>query len=133
MFAVLHIADFPLHAVLRTEAGLGGRPAALFATTTKKSAVLAANPAARAVGVELGMSAPQAVARCPGLVIRSPRSDAETDARAALLAIGFTLSPAIEDTAPGICTVDVTNRAPEKLTSSVQSAVTELRALGLPT
>ena len=63
MFAVLHIADFALHAVLRTEPGLAGKPAALFVGTSKKSVVLAANPPARAVGVELGMTAPQAVAR----------------------------------------------------------------------
>lgn len=132
MFAVLHIADFALHAVLRTEQGVAGKPAALFSGTSKKSVVLAANPAARAVGVEPGMSAPQAVARCPGLVIRSPRVDVETDARAALLAIGFTLSPLIEDTAPGICTVDVSKRSREKLASSVQRARRELSALGLP-
>src|SRR5687768_3084689 len=108
MFAVLHIADFALHAVLRTESGevsptsmppdgdlLGvhlrsatrpqasaddhflrgadrpslrvsasvasfdplsaASPAALFSGTSKKSQVTAANPAARAKGVELGM------------------------------------------------------------------------------
>src|SRR5688572_32337446 len=132
MFAVLHIADFPLHAVLRTEAGLGGRPAALFATTTKKSAVLAANPAARACGVELGMSAPQAVARCPALLIRTPSLAAENEARAALLAVGFTLSPAIEDTAPGICTADLkgSSTRPEPV---AMAAIAELAQLGLPT
>jgi nucleotidyltransferase/DNA polymerase involved in DNA repair len=95
MFAVLHIADFALHAVLRTEPGLAAQPAALFATTSKKSVVLAANAPARASSVEIGMSAPQAVARCPALVIRTPSSAAETEARAALLAVGFTLSPAL--------------------------------------
>ena len=132
MFAVLHIDDFALHAVLRTEPGLAGRPAALFATSTKKSAVLAANLAARAAGVELGMTAPQAVARCPALVIRTPNSAAEHEARAALLAVGFTLSPAIEDTAPGICTADLkgsTNR-PEPVAAA---AIFELAQLGLPT
>ncbi|HEY1111216.1 MAG TPA: hypothetical protein VGE76_21345, partial [Opitutaceae bacterium] len=107
MFAVLHIADFALHAVLRTETGSSGWPAALFTNNGKKSLVLAATPAARAAGVELGMTAPQAVARCPGLVIRAPRADAEADARAALHALAFTLSPSIEDTAPGVCTLDV--------------------------
>src|SRR5688572_22310981 len=132
MFAVLHISDFALHAVIRTEQSVADKPAALFSGTSKKSVVLAANPAARRLGVELGMSAPQAVARCPTLVIRSPRSAAEADARAALLAIGFTLSPSIEDTAPGICTIDVSKRPPEKVAASVQSAALELRGLGLP-
>ncbi len=132
MFAVLHIADFALHAVLRTESGIAGKPAALFAGSTKKSSVIATNPAARARGVELGMTAPQAVARCTTLVIRAPRAAAEIDARAALLAVGFTLSPLIEDTAPGVCTIDLkgnsTNPAPPATT-----AVAQLAHLGLPT
>jgi protein ImuB len=132
MFAVLHIADFALHAVLRVEPDMIGKPAALFAGTSKKSIVLATNPAARANGVDLGMTAPQAVARCAGLIIRSPRPEAEADARAALLAVGFTLSPAIEDTAPGVCTADVKGFDPEKLTSVVRAAVDALIALGLP-
>ena len=132
MFAVLHITDFALHAVLRTEPGLAGRPAALFANASKKSAVLAANITARAGGVEPGMTAPQAVARCPALVIRTPNPTAENEARAALLAVGFTLSPAIEDTAPGICTADLkgSTTRPEPLASA---AISELAQLGLPT
>ena len=132
MFAVLNIADFPLHAVLRTEPGTAGRPAALFASISKKSVVLAANPSARACGVELGMSAPQAVARCPALIIRTPNPAAENEARATLLAVGFTLSPAIEDTAPGICTVDLkgSSTRPEPLASA---ALATLAEFGLPT
>jgi protein ImuB len=132
VFAVLHIADFALHAVLRTEPGVAGRPAALFANTSKKSAVLAANAPARVMGVELGMTAPQAVARCPSLVIRTPNPAAENEARAALLAVGFTLSPGIEDTAPGICTADLKGSTiqPEPIAAS---AIAELAALGLPT
>jgi protein ImuB len=132
MFAVLHIADFALHAVLRTEPGLAAQPAALFATTSKKSVVLAANAPARASSVEIGMSAPQAVARCPALVIRTPSSAAETEARAALLAVGFTLSPAIEDTSPGICTADLKggSTSPQPIAAA---AITQLTELGLPT
>jgi protein ImuB len=133
MFAVLHIADFPLHAVLRaTSDAVAGAPAALFAGTSKKSVVLAANATARAAGVELGMSAPQAVARCPQLVIRSPLAAAETEARAALLAVGFTLSPTIEDTAPGICTADLKGAEAAKIISLAKAAVAELGAVGLP-
>jgi protein ImuB len=131
VFIVLHIADFALHAVLRTEPGISPGPAALFAGTSKKSVVLAANHAARICGVELGMTAPQAVARCPTLVIRTPNSAAESDARAALLAVGFTLSPAIEDTAPGICTADLkgSSARPEPIASAV---ITQLAEFGLP-
>ncbi len=132
MFAVLHIADFALHAVLRTEAGAAARPAALFADSSKRSIVLAANPLARLAGVELGMTAPQAVARCPELIIRASQAAAEAEARAALLAVGFTLSPTVEDTAPGVCTADQAGADPEKRVPACRRAVTELAALGLP-
>lgn len=132
MFAVLHIADFALHAVLRTEPDAAGRPAALFANSSKKSLVLATTPPARAAGVELGMTAPQAVARCPGLVIRAPQAEAEVEARAVLHALAFTLSPSIEDTAPGICTLDVRGRDPAQLPASLHATVTHLTTLGLP-
>lgn len=132
MFAVLHIADFALHAVLRTEPDTAGQPAALFANSSKKSLVLATTPSARAAGVELGMTAPQAVARCPGLVIRAPQADAEVEARAALHALAFTLSPLIEDTAAGVCTMDVRGRDPAQLPASLHAAVAHLAAVGLP-
>lgn len=131
MFAVLHIADFALHAVLRTENGLAGKPAALFAGSGRKSLVLATNPAARAAGVEPGMTAPQAVARCASLVVRAPQAAAEAEARAALLAVGFLLSPWIEDTAPGVCTIDLKGHTapPEPIAAT---AVAQLVQLGLP-
>lgn len=132
MFAVLHIADFPLHTVLRNEPDAARRPAALFTGTGKKSVVIAANPAARAVGVELGMTAPQSVARCPSLVIRAPNADAEAEARAVLLAVGFTLSPSIEDTAPGLCTIDLRGSIHGQFEPAARAAVTELARLGLP-
>lgn len=132
MFAVLHLADFALHAVLRTEPDLRGRPAALFSSDRKKSVVLATTPAARIAGVELGMTAPQAVARCPTLLIRASRSAAAADARAALLAVAFTLSPSIEDTAPGVCTIDLRGTVLEKTLPATESAVAELSRLGLP-
>ncbi len=133
MFAVLHLADFPLQAVLRTELtpGAGAPPAALFAGTGKKSVVLAANPSARAAQVELGMTAPQAVARCPTLTIRAPHAGAEAEARAALLAVGWTLSPSIEDTAPGICTADVKGADSASLTATARTAIAALAQLGL--
>lgn len=132
MFAVLHLADFALHAVLRVESVAPRLPAALFSSGGKKSVVIAANSAARAAGVELGMTAPQAVARCTGLLIRSPRESAEADARAALLSVGLTLSPVVEDTLPGVCTADVSGFDPAKLPSAVQAALGELAVLGLP-
>jgi protein ImuB len=132
MFAVLHVAEFALHAVLRTEHGVTDQPAALFSGTGKKSIVLAANPLARRAGVELGMTAPQAVARCARLVIRTSCASAEAEARAALLAVGATISPAIEDTAPGVCTIDLRGSDSALHEKRAARAVADLIALGLP-
>ena len=131
MFVALHIADFALHAVLRTEPNAAPRAAALFSSSRQKSLVTAATATARAAGVALGMSAPQAVARCPELMIRAPSPVAETEARAALLAVALTLSPSVEDTAPGLCTSDLRAHAPPH-ELSVATAVTRLQQLGLP-
>lgn len=132
MFAVLHVADFALHAVLRTEPDVTGRPAALFSLHRKKSVALAATAAARTAGVELGMTTPQAIARCPGLVIREPVPLAENEARAMLLAVALTLSPAVEDTSPGVGTIDLRGTVLEKNLSAAHTAVAELARHGLP-
>ncbi len=131
MFAVLHIADFALHAVLRNEPAQRHAPAALFSGGGNKSVILAVSPAACAAGVQRGMTAPQAVARCPRLLIRAPNASAESEARAALLAAGFALSPTIEDTAPGICTVDLRGAVPAQSKPAASLAIAQLDRLGL--
>ena len=115
MFAVLHIADFPLHAVLRSGAFDPGGPAALFDGNGKKSLVTAANAAARATGVVPGLTAPQAVARCAGLAIHAPRPAAEAEARALLLATALNLAPVVEATAPGAATAGLRRWASVRL------------------
>lgn len=130
MYAVLHLPDFALQAVLRTESGPSPRPAALFTDRTKKSVVLLANRDARAAGVTPRMTAPQALARCPGLLVRVPHAAAEADARAALLAVGFTLSPTIEDTAPGVCTIDLKGTEAARHDRAAAAAIAQLTALG---
>ncbi len=131
MFCVLHLAEFALQAVLRTEPESSGRPAALFTEQTRKSVVLEANALAREYEIRAGMTAPQAVARCPTLLIRTPQPAAEAEARAALLAVAFTLSPTIEDTAPGLCTIDLSASDPARFEQSARAAVIQLRTLGL--
>lgn len=134
MFIVLHLAGFPLQAVLRTEStGLSAdpRPAALFAGRTKRSLVVAVNPTARAAGVEAGMTAPQALARCAALLIRTAQPEAETEARAALRAVAFTVSPAVELTADGICTLGATGLAAAKRVEASRTALAQLALLGL--
>ncbi len=131
MFAVLHLPEFALQAALRADppAAPGG-PAALFSAGGKKSLVLAANAAARAAGVTPGLTAPQAMARCPVLAIRAPAAAAEAETGALLLALAHNLAPRVEDTAPGLCTCDLRGLLdpPEP---AARAAVTELAGLGL--
>lgn len=131
MFAVIHIENFALQAVLRTDPTVIHRPTALFDDTRGKSLVRAVNPAASHAGVQPGMNAPQAVARCSGLIICTPRPAAEAEARATLHAVAFTLSPTIEETAPGICTVDLRGAKPAQLMAKANDAIAQLNRFDL--
>lgn len=133
MFVVLHIADFSLSAVLRREPGALQRPAALFSGQNKKSLVIALNPLARTTGVLVGMTAPQAVARCSGLIIRTPHIPAEEDAQETLKGVAMTLSPSVEDTEKGVCTIDLRGTTVERTRPAILSALEKMSGLGLPT
>ncbi len=131
MYAVLHLATFSLQAVLRAEADIGKRPAALFDDARNKSVVQVANSSARDAGVEPGMNAPQAIARCPTLLIRTASPAAESEARATLHSVAFTLAPLVEDTAPGICTIGLRGVNLGKLPARITSALAQLHNFGL--
>ena len=139
MFAVLHISEFPLHAVLRATPGLvSAQPVAVLAHDTTASArsraiVLAANLPARALGNTARLTASQALARYAALRLLSASLAAETEAQATLLATAFTLSPLVEATAPGTATADVTGLAADERLPALRRAVASLAALALPT
>ncbi|ACB77328.1 DNA polymerase Y family protein [Opitutus terrae] len=131
MFAVLHLSDFALQAVLRLERELVGRPVGLLDETLRPPAIVACTPEARASGVEAGLTAAQAMARCAGITLRNANPAAETEARAALLAAAFSISPHVEDTAPGVGTMQVGGLAEERRVPALHAAVTQLHGLGL--
>ena len=139
MFAVIHISEFSLHAVLRATPGLvSAQPVAVLADDTTASArsralLLAANLPARALGITAGLTASQALARCAALRLLSASLAAEAEARATLLATAFTLSPLVEATAPGTATADVTGLAAAERLPALHRAVATLAALALPT
>jgi protein ImuB len=103
-FACIHIPNFPVQAVVRNEPDLRFR--AVVITDGKSEAVIAANKAAREVGIQLGMIRSQ-VAQLPAIDIR-PRSPAQEEvAHAALLDLSFVFSPRVEDTAADTLTLDL--------------------------
>ncbi len=130
-FAVLHLADFPLQALLRTAPDLAARPVAVLDGERKRALVLACTAAAAAQAVEPGLTAPAALSRCAELQLRQRHPGAEAEATAALLAAAATLSPLYENTAPGLATADLTALPKTQRLPRIQSAVTQLNALGL--
>lgn len=107
MFAVIALPNFRLQAALRFREELRARPAALIDPADLKAGALELNEAAKAAGVEIGQTPTQALARCATLAIVPRHRAQEESARAALLEVAGTLSPAIEATASGVCTVDL--------------------------
>jgi protein ImuB len=131
-FSVLLAADFPLQALRRSRHGRErDAPLGLLSGSHRRAVILAACAQARADGVTLGSSPSQALARCPRLQLLPADPSAEAEAAAALLAVGFSLSPVIEETDPGVCTLDLSGHATHQREPRLRAAVAQLRELDL--
>ncbi len=132
MFAVLQLEAFALQAALRTGAPVPGtQPAGLLTGLDRQTGLGECNRAARAAGLNAGMSVAQALARCPGLLLRAADPAAEAEATAVLLAAALTLSPTVEATAGGCCTIDLRGTDPAGRRSAAEAAVRALAATRL--
>jgi protein ImuB len=105
-FASIHVPQFLVQAVVRAEPNLGDRPVALVDGTPPIWNVLAANEAALHAGIELGMAKSQA-AQFRAVEIRRRSRLQEKSAHAALLDLGASVSPRMEDTAPDTIILDM--------------------------
>lgn len=95
-FACLFIPDFPVQAVMRLEPELREKAVVVLEGAAPLTRVFSANAAARALGVELGMTRVQAEAL--GEMLWRWRSPAqEATAHRALLDCAWTISPRVED------------------------------------
>ena len=131
MFAVLRVPGFALQAILRVEPALRGQPVALLAESKRGATIATCNDLALAAGVEPGYSVPRAQARCPALAVRVPQPELEREAGAALIAAAFSVTPYVELTAPGVCTLGLEHLAAPRRARAVQHALDELAALQL--
>jgi len=135
-FASLFIPGFYLQAALRghvLSAGEGEptyavfqQPAALIDEREKKPIILELNQAAQSAGVAAGMTPSQALARCLDLLILPRSLQQELSVQEILLERAFSLSPYVEETVPGLCTIQFF--ADRDRNTEISRVLTELRS-----
>ncbi|MEY2499125.1 MAG: polymerase [Verrucomicrobiota bacterium] len=109
MFATIYLPDFYLQAALRHQPELRAKPVALIDDQEKKAVIIQLNPAAEQTGVRSGMTPSQGLARCLQLVIKVRALSQEDLLRGILLRFAGTLAPYVEETGPGLSTVQFTD------------------------
>jgi len=108
MFATIYLPNFYLQAAMRHQPQLCSKPVALIEEQKRKPLIIQLNEAAEKAGICKGMTPSQALARCLQVVIKVRARSQEKSIQEILLHHAFTLSPFVENTAPGICTVQFT-------------------------
>src|SRR6202050_2914732 len=105
-FASIHVPNFLVQAAWRAESELRARAVVLVAGTPPIWNIIAVNEAALQAGIELGMAKSQA-AQFRDVEIRHRSRLQEKSAHAALLDLGASVSPRIDDTAPDTIILDI--------------------------
>jgi hypothetical protein len=124
MFATIYLPDFYLQAALRHQPELSGKPVALIDDQEKKAVIVQLNAAAEEIGVRIGMTPSQGLARSLALVIKVRNRAQEKILQDILLHFAGTLAPYVEATAPGIATVQFTDT--QKVAAKVSRVVEKL-------
>ena len=115
MFAVLHIPDFPIGAVLRKSPLLWGKPCAILAGKVtqepqEKLLLLSINSAARDTGIRVGWPLNRALVRCPDLCVLARDPVEEMALRAELVFLGESLTADVEITSEDTVVLDLSCR-----------------------
>ncbi|MGD0909017.1 MAG: DNA polymerase Y family protein [Candidatus Acidiferrales bacterium] len=105
-FACVYVPNFMVQAVVRGEPDLRDRALALVEGDPPLWKIVAANEAALQAGIQLGMGGSQAK-QFGGVEIRHRSQAQEKAAHAALLDVGWSASPRVEDTAPDTVVLDL--------------------------
>src|SRR5207237_5860459 len=108
MFATIYLPNFCLQAATRHQPELCETPVALIEGQERKPVIIQLNEAAENAGIRKGMTPSQALARSLRVVIKVRAHTQEKSIQEMLLHYAFTLSPFVEGTAPGICTLQFT-------------------------
>ena len=109
MFSTIYLPNFCLQAATRHQPELYEKPVGLIEEHERKPVIVQLNKAAENVGIRKGMTPSQALARSLRVVIKVRAPNQEKSMQEILLHSAFTLTPFVEDTAPGVCTVQFTD------------------------
>src|SRR6266702_2849438 len=109
MFATIYLPNFYLQAAMRHHPKLRAQPVALIDASEPKVSIIQLNAPAEKAGIAKRMTPSQALARCLQVVIRTRERAQEKLIDEILLQHAFMLSPFVETTAPGVCTVQFTD------------------------
>jgi nucleotidyltransferase/DNA polymerase involved in DNA repair len=109
MFATIYLPNFYLQAAIRHQPELRAQPVALLEAQEKKPVIIQLNEAAEQAGIRKGMTPSQALARYLQVTIKARARMQEKSIQEMLLHYAFTLSPFVEATNPGICTIQFTD------------------------
>jgi protein ImuB len=109
MFATIYLPNFYLQAATRHQPELRTTPVALIEEQDRKPVIIQLNDASEKAGIRKGMTPSQALARSLRVVIKIRARAQEKSIQEILLHYAFTLTPFVENTAPGVCTVQFTD------------------------
>jgi protein ImuB len=109
MFATIYLPNFYLQAATRHQPELRVKPVALIEEQERKPVIIQLNDTADKAGIRKGMTPSQALARSLQVVIKVRARAQEKSIQEILLHYAFTLSPFVESTAPGVCTIQFTD------------------------
>jgi protein ImuB len=105
-FASIYVPNFMVQTIVRAEPDLRVRAVALVDGCPPLWKIVAANEAALQAGIELGMGGSQAL-QFGKVEVRHRSPEQEKAVHAALLDVGWSVSPRIEDTAPDTIVLDL--------------------------
>src|SRR5437588_4734017 len=109
MFATIYLPNLYLQAATRHQPELRAIPVALIEEQERKPVIIQLNQLAQTAGIRKGMTPSQALARYLSVVIKVRARMQEKCIDEILLPYAFSLSPFVETTAPGICTIQFTD------------------------
>src|SRR5438309_11929819 len=102
MFATLYAPKLHLQGVIRHQPKLRPKPVALLDDNEKRAVIIQLNEPAEKAGVRTGMPPSQGLARCLSLIVKARARRRGKLVDEILLHYGFTLSPYVDGSAPGV-------------------------------